>query len=91
MISHEYEMEDPACAWIDLVESCHQQNIQDRKVAIGKMLFLAKNSHWTMDRWIECEKGYASGSDTDEAPTMGGDADQGGDYIAAQHETQEFQ
>ncbi len=70
----EYEMEDPAEAWIKLVAATRILAPTARDSAVRAQLFKAKNSHWTMELWNEINAGYA------EPPTMGGDADEGGDY-----------
>ncbi len=43
----EYEYEDPARAWIDLVEATRILNETKRKHAVWELLNEAKNSHWT--------------------------------------------
>ncbi len=43
----EYEFENPAQAWISLVEACRIADIDCRKTAVTIMLNEAKNSHWT--------------------------------------------
>ncbi len=55
-----YKLEDPACAWIDLVEAARLPDPKERRKCVNKLVFLAKNSHWTMDRWIEFADGYTS-------------------------------
>ena len=60
-----FEMEDPACAWIDLVECIQGKVGPSRNHAVNKMLVLAKHSHWTMEKWIAFGTGYASDSDTE--------------------------
>ncbi len=42
-----YEFECPAEAWISLVEACRLEFVKERTAMVHKMLFLAKNSHWT--------------------------------------------
>ncbi len=63
-----HEMEDPACAWIDLVTSTKLPDLKERRQAVNKMIFLAKNSHWTMEKWIAFGDGYATNSDTELDP-----------------------
>ncbi len=41
------EFEDPAQAWIALVEACHIADLNTRKKEVQMMIFHAKNSHWT--------------------------------------------
>jgi len=41
------EFEDPAQAWIALVEACHIADLNTRKKEVQLMIFHAKNSHWT--------------------------------------------
>ncbi len=78
---HEYEMEDPAEAWIALVAATRIKQPMARDSAVRAQLFKAKNSHWTLDLWHEVQEEYDS-------PTMGGDADEGGDYSeASQYES----
>ncbi len=43
----DYEFECPAEAWISLVEACRLEFVKERTAMVQKMLFLAKNSHWT--------------------------------------------
>ncbi len=43
----EYEFEDPARCWIDLVEATRILNEDKRKQAVYVLLSEAKNSHWT--------------------------------------------
>ncbi len=43
------EFEDPAQAWIALVEACHIADLNTRKKEVQLMIFHAKNSHWTVD------------------------------------------
>ncbi len=43
----EEEFEDPAQAWIALVEACHIADLNTRKKEVQLMIFHAKNSHWT--------------------------------------------
>ncbi len=69
----EHELEDPAESWLELVKATHLLNISARKVAVARLIFKAKNSHWTDKLWDEIQQGYDS-------PTMGGDADEGGEY-----------
>lgn len=62
-----YEMEDPAASWIELVQACQLPDdgqMNARKEAVAKMLFLAKISHWTIALWNEANHGYQS-DDTD--------------------------
>ncbi len=47
----EYEFEDPARCWIDLVEATRNLNENKRKGAVYAMLAEAKNSHWTHQLW----------------------------------------
>ncbi len=42
-----YEFECPAQSWIALVEACRVEAINERRDAVLKVMFLAKNSHWT--------------------------------------------
>ncbi len=58
--SEDLKLEDPACAWIDLVESTRLPNLVERRESVNKMVFLAKNSHWTMEKWIAFGTGYES-------------------------------
>ncbi len=44
-----YEFENPAQSWISLVEACHLAELNLRKQAAQKFIFLAKNSHWTQE------------------------------------------
>ncbi len=78
----EFEMEDPGDSWITLVEACRLPDTgsapHGRRANVNALLFKAKNSHWTRELWESTERGYDS-------PTMGGDADEGGDYSPAQH------
>ncbi len=43
----EYEFEDPAQAWIALVEACRILDVDKRKQALTIMLNEAKSSHWS--------------------------------------------
>ncbi len=43
----EYEFEDPAQAWIALVEACRILDVDKRKQALTVCLNEAKNSHWS--------------------------------------------
>ncbi len=43
----EYEFENPAEAWITLVEACRIEFEEERRLMVLKLMFLAKNSHWT--------------------------------------------
>ncbi len=43
----EYEFEDPARCWVDLVEATRILIEEDRKNAVYVLLNEAKNSHWT--------------------------------------------
>ncbi len=47
----EYEFEDPARCWIDLVEATRELNVVKRKQAVYVLLNEAKNSHWTHQLW----------------------------------------
>ncbi len=81
----EYEMEDPAEAWIKLVEATRITQPMARDSAVRHQLFIAKNSHWTRGLWNDIAAGYESpGSDT-EPFTMGGDADHGGDCAESEY------
>ncbi len=71
--THDYEMEDPAEAWIKLVEATRIKQPMARDSAVRAQLFKAKNSHWTQGLWNDVCAGY-------ESPTKGGDAAEGGDY-----------
>jgi len=66
--SDEFKLEDPACAWIDLVECCKIPDLAERRQTVNKMIFLAKNSHWTMDKWIAFGTGYGSESESELDP-----------------------
>ncbi len=43
----EYEFEEPAEMWIDLVAACHIQDATKRQEQVMFFLNVAKNSHWT--------------------------------------------
>ncbi len=43
----EYEFEDPARCWVDLVVATRILNENKRKEAVYTLLNEAKNSHWT--------------------------------------------
>ncbi len=49
----DYEFENPAQAWVSLVEACHLEHQEARKIAAQKFIFLAKNSHWTQQLYDE--------------------------------------
>ncbi len=49
----DYEFECPADSWIALVEACRIERLNDRKAMVQKLLFLAKNSHWTVRLYEE--------------------------------------
>lgn len=44
-----YEFENPAESWIALVEACRLEYVSERNNMVMKIMFLAKNSHWTND------------------------------------------
>ncbi len=48
-----YEFECPAQSWISLVEACRVEAINERRDAVLKVMFLAKNSHWTQTLYEE--------------------------------------
>ncbi len=50
-VETEYEFEDPARAWIDLVEATRILNETKRKQSVWVLLSEAKNSHWTHQLW----------------------------------------
>ncbi len=71
----QYEFEDPARSWIDLVVATRILEEKKRKSAVYVMLNEAKNSHWThdlLDAEIELETDAEYGGSYD--------ADPGGDY-----------
>ncbi len=72
--AHVYELEDPACSWVEFVQACHISNHDERRLAVQLFINVAKNSHWDMEKYIAFGSGYES------PPTTGGDAEQGGDY-----------
>ncbi len=43
----DYEFECPAASWIALVEACRLEYVSERNQMVVKIMFLAKNSHWT--------------------------------------------
>ncbi len=43
----DYEFECPAASWIALVEACRLEYVSERNLMVMKIMFLAKNSHWT--------------------------------------------
>ncbi len=43
----DYEFECPAASWIALVEACRLEYVSERNQMVMKIMFLAKNSHWT--------------------------------------------
>ncbi len=57
--STEYEFEDPARCWVDLVVATRILNEKKRKDAVYVLLSEAKNSHWThqlLDDELELEQ-----------------------------------
>jgi len=46
-----YDYEDPAMSWIDLVVATRELNRDTRMAMIDALLFTAKNSHWTHELW----------------------------------------
>lgn len=55
-VGDKYEYEDPATAWIALVEAAHEPDLDTRKRRVAQCLFEAKNSHWTLELWRDlCE------------------------------------
>ncbi len=46
-VDDSYEFECPAESWVCLVEACRLEREESRRDMVSKMLFLAKNSHWT--------------------------------------------
>jgi hypothetical protein len=51
---NEYEYEDPAESWIDLVTACHEPDHVARKQRIEQCLVKARSSHWTMELFVDC-------------------------------------
>ncbi len=49
----QYEFEDPAGSWIDLVNACRIDGEVARRSAINRCLLVARNSHWTERLWGE--------------------------------------
>lgn len=49
----QFEFEDPAECWIQLVLACHEAEIFERKQKVEAMLVEARNSHWTQELWAE--------------------------------------
>ncbi len=68
-----YELEDPAEAWIQLVQATRILQVRARQHAVQAMVLKARNSHWDLKKWNDFAAGYDS-------PDMGGDADEGGTY-----------
>lgn len=52
-MAEQYEFEDPAEAWIELVYACRVESEGDRRGAINRCLLVARNSHWTQELWRE--------------------------------------
>ncbi len=48
----EFEFEDPATMWIELVHACRLEPSERRK-AVERCLVEARNSHWTDELWAE--------------------------------------
>ncbi len=48
----EYEFEDPASMWMELVEACRLEPTK-RRAAVERVLIEARNSHWTPELWAE--------------------------------------
>lgn len=54
-----YHYEDPAVCWVSLVEATRDLDTAERKRRVAEWLFIAKNSHWTMELWkdlVEAEE-----------------------------------
>ena len=50
-LKEEFLFEDPADAWLELVEACRIVNETTRKSQVARMIFIAKNSQWTRELW----------------------------------------
>jgi len=46
-----YDYEDPAVSWINLVMATRELDRDKRMAIIDTLLFTAKNSHWTHKLW----------------------------------------
>ncbi len=46
------EFEDPTEMWIELVEACHLLDELKQRNAVNRVVFVAKNSHWTRGLWL---------------------------------------
>ncbi len=52
-MAEQYEFEDPAGSWIDLVNACRLDGEVARRSAINRCLLVARNSHWNERLWQE--------------------------------------
>jgi len=46
-----YDYEDPASSWLDLVAACRDPDVKRRGERVQELLNVAKNSHWTHSLW----------------------------------------
>jgi len=66
-----YDYEDPAMAWIDLVVATRELDRDTRMAMIDALLFTAKNSHWTHKLWDQ----VMAELETPERIVLDGDSD----------------
>ncbi len=77
----QYEFEDPARSWVNLVEATHLPDFAQRKQAVQTMIFEAKNSHWShqlLDAELEHDVDYTGADVEDDMPPP----NPGGDYTS---------
>ncbi len=87
----EFEFEDPASMWIDLVHACRAPDAAARRHGVERCLIEARNSHWTKELWEEelaiCagDQGVEWGTDTAAASYIEeegmGPSEGGSDYV----------
>ncbi len=58
-------LEDPAEAWISLVEACRIEDVAIRRSMVNTIILKARKSHWTINMWNRFADGYDSPSDTE--------------------------
>lgn len=51
LLNPDYDYEDPAMSWIDLVMATRELDHDIRMAKINELCLVAKNSHWTHALW----------------------------------------
>jgi len=72
LLNPDYDYEDPAVSWIDLVMATRELDHDVRMAKINELCLVAKNSHWTHSLWDQ----VMAELETPEFEELDGDSDE---------------